>query len=146
MAEEKNLEDKAVEILDKLQEGAGAVAEKLAQLADAHGQEAINLGLNVVRIDNAITVVLGIGLLALAAVYHCILPNRLFKHAISLYKSEKNERFGITSWDNFAFGGGMASLPTAALSLAGLIHVLDIWAWVGMFYPEAVIAKKILGL
>ena len=122
-----------VEIIDKIDGRLQEVIDGISSLATEHGPNAVALGLDVVRLKGLGGLMIGFVMLVVAAVTAAFTVKFL-----RLFKADDNE-----GWEFASMGTGLVSFVTSLIALA---HLLDIWAWVAIFYPAAYLAKKVLGL
>lgn len=135
---------------DKVIENMGVVSDKLVQYMDAaekvitqYGGDAVNLGLNVLRIEAAGNLVVGIAWVLL------IWP--LFKSVQAGLRTSDGE------WRNKSTLVELlheidAEVPAVLLGTIGmgvaiyqsLTSLFYIWNWVGIFWPEAYAVHKFL--
>lgn len=127
------IEDKAVDIMDKAMVGAEKLSEKLAQLAEQYGPDVVDAGLAVARVTAAQKLLYG-----LIAV---IGSTAFFWIARYLVRKVRDE-----NWDEFFGIGGIFISGALGLffAIGGLIDLLSIWNWVGVFEPKLWIAHRIL--
>ena len=117
----EGIEQKAIELIEKFE----ALATDIAP-------DAIELGLMAARVAAVQDIVfsLAISLLAVSLLWF---PKKTWK----LMADE--------TIDDRVFGTGLASIPAIITGAIGTFGLLNIWAWVGIFYPELWIAKQVLG-
>ena len=121
MTELPTIEEKAVELI-----------EKFEQLATDIAPDAVELGMTTARVAAAQTLVTG-GILAILAIAGWFI---VFSKVLPWERGKVKCDFFYTS---------MASFVPGVISIATLVHLTDVWAWAGIFYPELWIAKQVLG-
>jgi len=124
----EGLEQKAVELLDKLE-----------SVVVNYAPQVVDLGLNVIRIEALGNVALIIILGMLAG----LVPFMFYK----LYKI-LSKKFEETKNDDYELGRFFTVLVgiTSFIILvwAMLWHIVNIWLWIGLFYPELALAHKLI--
>jgi len=125
----ENVAEQAKETVEVLTPVVTSMGEKMAQYMEAaqniitqYGGDVAELGLNVLRVEALTQIIPGIVLLILAYPYYKIVS------ALYLHEVEKTGD-GIAS---AIFGGALG----IGLVIGTLISLFNIWAWVGLFYPE----------
>lgn len=130
------VEDKAVEVIDKVANAVDAMTAKLATLAEKYGPEAIDAGLSVVRIKGASELIVGAAGIAVS-----VGAAGLARWAITrLGKAEPIDQ------DGYGFVAVASFFAMVGSAVFSLHRLLDIWNWVAVFEPKLWIAKKLLGL
>lgn len=127
------IEDKATTLtefsMDKM-EGFFDAAQKVLQ---QYGGDAVDLGLNVLRID-AFSQLLP-GVLALCVLF------------LTLKVANPIVKFKQADADNDSIAGIVGVLGCVSLLIAGVVtfaNLFNVWAWVGLFYPEIYAVHKFL--
>jgi len=117
------LEEKATELLTKFE-----------SIADQVGPQAVEATLSAVQYASVGGLVTGVVLTAAAA----ILANFSFK----FYKEECKQ--GPHSEGGYGFASLASAVVGAFLGMGGLANLFNVWHWVGIFDPAAVLAAKIV--
>lgn len=143
------LEDKAVELIDGAQQGLGALSEKLQELAIQYGPDVVDAALNVARITAAKPLVIGLGLLVLAATV-LLISRHLFLTGTSDVAADKKDGAHRGPYDvyngEYRRDTGLIGFVLGALLLIPVTATwFNIWNWVGLFAPELWIAHRVLG-
>ncbi len=128
----------AITVIDKIDGRLQEMIDKISSLATEYGPDVVNLGFDVVRISGAYGIILGAVFLAASVVsYHV---------AVTFNKSRRD----ADSWSSAELGCeagmGLSILSTLAFGVLTPFYLLDMWSWVAIFYPEAYLAHKVLGL
>lgn len=125
------LEDKAVDTIGKLETFAG----KLVDLSKQYAPDVWNLARQVARIEAIQTLVYGFVWLVIASL--------AWVAAIKLFRVAKKD-----DWDNPGpiIGMGVGGIIGLFTTIAACENLLNIYAWVSLWYPELWMAKKVLGL
>lgn len=129
--------------MEKLDQALSDIVTKIAELAERHGPDAINLAGFVFQMQAAKTLLAPIPLLLVAAALLYV-ASRLFPHVRKAFGSFDNE--GV------AVGGGIAmalcGLGGAVFTIVGAIALMDGFfnplIWAAMFDPHVAIAVKVL--
>lgn len=137
--------EKTTEVGKVVQEVADTVQDQMATYFDAakavmeqYGGDVVDLGLNVLRIEAISELSIFIMLPVLAYGFY-----KAGNKIMALHKAEllKEKRY----YDGWI--GVVALLSwgvTASLAVSSVIGLFNIWAWVGMFYPELYAVHKFL--
>lgn len=112
--------DKAIGMLDSLQEAAKQITTKLIDTAP----KAFEIICNIKTIDSLQLIALGIGFVALSVFFAFVLKTII---------NQGDEEFAI-------FVGTFTFVPCA---IASLIFLFNMWNWIGVFNPELAIAKDL---
>lgn len=113
-------------VFDKL-EGYMSAAKSVI---DTYGGDAAELGLLALRVEAASEIVRPLVLFILFAA--------LFFYALKIAMKGFRKEFDDNSTDEAAVGAGTAISVTLGLILVFCAtDIINIWAWVGIFYPEA---------
>ena len=129
------LESKAVEILDKLE-----------QLTTQYTPEIIDVTLGVVRvsgfktlISNLLTTLVGLSLMYLGWWLWTTYQKKL-KDNPNCTKQERD------NWEWFQYAGAtITSILGVICFIFSVFDIFDVWAWVSIFKPELALANKVLG-
>jgi len=125
-----NLEDKAVDLLDKLE-----------TLAEKYTPETIDAALAAVSVSGIGDILFGVfGLVGIAVASKPI--RKLINY---MHQKDKDEPYEL--WDlGLCPTWATYSLVTLPLSIAAICNLLDIWNWVAIFQPKLALAHQIMGL
>lgn len=166
---------------DKIVENMGVVSDKLVQYMDAaekvisqYGGDAVNLGLNVLRIEAAQGIAYGVITAILAIICYKMFPKgapnaeqdnlpedikKLIKkgyHGRTVSEDNKvaeatgdlrlSTLKGQVDWDDGynVIIGIVSAISGFSLIIAAAISLFDVWNWVGVFWPEAYAVHKFL--
>ncbi len=125
-----SLEDKAVELI-----------EKFESIAEDHGPQAIELGLDAVRIIGLQSVVGHV--IFLFIVLGFIYAAKKMWNVIENWKPEdhNNHKVDHDFWPTFPFG----VLCVGIFAFGGILMVrlFSVWGWVALFYPELWLVGKL---
>lgn len=113
-------------VLDKMDQYMSAAQEIISK----YGGDAVNLGLSVLQIEAAGYLFIGFCLLIL--IYPTI---RLFK-----FLAKKELEHAPDAGASIIFG----SIAVILLSVFSAVNLLNIWNWVGVFWPQAYAIHKFL--
>ena len=124
----EGLEQKAIQLLDKLESVVVDYTPKVVDLA-----------LNVVRVD----AVGNILLIILLGIFSIVVPIVFYKVWSRLNDKCKENKDSDTEMARFftAFGGIVSFI---ILIWTFLYSIVSIWGWVGLFYPELALAHKLI--
>lgn len=127
--------------MSKIFEYGEKITEKFIHLGETYGPNVVDLGLNVYRIQAAQSLL--IGFLCLM-----VIVGTLTYTYFILPKVVKWNYGGEETLPFFLFGvfSLMISYVTSFFCLFGLYKIFSIWNWIGLWYPEVLIAKQILNL
>ena len=118
--------------MDGIEEKAIELIEKFEALAVDVAPDAIELGLMAARVSAIQDLIFSVAWVALAAL--------LLRAPIMMWRWAEDwgmdDRVGVTV---------LTSAPSAVFCGFGVIGLLNIWSWAGIFYPELWIAKQVLG-
>ena len=155
---------------EKIVENVGTVSDKLVQYMDAaeqvitqYGGDAVNLGLNVLRIEAGQHILTGIIFIVVAVILYKIIPKSSKSYGSEIDKlivkgyykrgcvedSKVREATGSdrTSYLGTQWNEPYAFIP-AALSVISVIvsaaSLLNVWNWIGVFWPQAYAVHKFL--
>jgi hypothetical protein len=134
----------------KIVENLGTVSDKLVQYMDAaeqvitqYGGDAVNLGLNVLRIEAGGHIFIGALLSYLSYIFYRIA--RVGLNATNAQMREDNlfleKVYESDSETPCVIFGTVGTVVAAIFAGVGLF---DIWNWVGIFWPEAYAVHKFL--
>lgn len=131
--------DKVMEkTLDKADELLTSVLSGLKDLVSKYGSDAVDLGLNVIRIEGVSQILIGL-VLWMFVVFGVVLfmkMNDFRKHLLS--ENPKNDNFA----PEFAMFVGVAiSIGTG---FASIFFIFNIWNWVAIFAPQLYLAHKVV--
>jgi len=132
----KNVEEKAVELMDRSADAVEAFAVKLQALTLEYGPEVVDAVFWVARVDalSVIGVTAGVLIAGIALALNT-------KRAMAWSKRvEPNSETPLAIW------GHLVGLSSIVLLSIATIRILNPWPWVGVIEPQLWIAKKILGL
>jgi len=115
-----NLEEKALDII-----------EKLENLVTDNADKAVDLALETVKLESALTLSLG-GMFFLFS---------LIAASIAIWMWLKIKRWG-NGQEVLAV---LAIITSGAFFLAGVVHLAKVEVWMGLFAPETVLALRIIG-
>ncbi len=131
------LENKAVDILDKLEKLTTQFAPEVTDAAFA----AIQISAANSIVSNILVICFGI--------CFCVLAIKSRSYCLKMYREKKEE--GVNRYDN-DWDSGAIILPAAlsaiggVMLIVGIIHMFDIWTYVAIYDPRLALAHKILGL
>ena len=119
MSELPSIEEKAVELIEKFEALAVDVAP-----------DAIELGLATARVSAAAGLIQGIVALGIGILGGFIM-------------------YRMAKWELKRDGDCIISCLVSAIpvlvTVFGFVQIVNVWSWVGIFYPELWIAKQVLG-
>jgi len=115
-----NLEEKALDII-----------EKLENLVTDNADKAVDLALETVKLESVLTLSLGCTFFLLSIIAASI--------ATWLWFKVKNWSSGQEFLVVLAIG------TSGAFFLAGVVHLAKVEVWMGLFAPETVLALRIIG-
>ena len=124
-------------VIDKAMVGAEKLAQALQRMVEAYGSDAIDLALNVARIDAFSHLVPGSVCAVVATALFFF-----FRFAAKKWDEDYASQTGHykhSSWDVPTI---ISALLGTVLSVIAVAFLFNIWAWVGIFYPELWIVKK----
>ena len=126
-----SLEQKAVDILDKLE-----------KLTTQYAPEVLDAAASAVRVTGIGNIITGIGSMVSAAIVIWIAKN-----FANICRKKKEEEGYMSEWElgmglSLAVGG----ITGSVLSIVFLFRLLNIWNWIAIFNPKLALAHKILGL
>ena len=145
-----NLEDKAVDIMDKAMIGAEKLSAKLAELATQYGPDVVDAALQVARFKAAGELLAGTVSFVIA--YNLAkFSKRMFSAAAKRrdeFNKEKTSSYytakkDISEFEEF-FAGVASALLAVFLTIPTIITYGSIWNWVGIIEPKLWIANRIL--
>lgn len=122
------------EALDRLESHVASVADKMAELAEAHGQQFVDFGLAVARVDAANAAIKIVLLWAISGLL--VLCARSLLRWGAAQEEPERDMAKVAA----VFCVGLAFLPGLTGLFAGA------WPFIGVFYPEMWVAKQVLGL
>lgn len=131
-----SLDEAAANALNMGVDKLGELSDKFGEIALAHGQDAVDLGLNVARVSAGSELVSGLLFLALSIIL-IVFCNKYYRWLT------KDEADFCASPACMIVGGGWCAAVIGSLMSAK--YIINLWAWVGIFYPELWVAKEILG-
>lgn len=117
-------------IMDSIQNGVVTVAGQ----AIKYTPDVMDAALMVIRIDNIQQLIKSFVFLVLGI----ILIYVLYKQAIMYRKSDYYGKDSISMWIFFT------AIPACIINPTGLIGILNIWTWVGIFQPKLYIAHLLM--
>ena len=127
----ETLEQKAVELLDKLE-----------VLATKYTPEAIDAAASAVTVTAAGNLLLGI-----AGIGAAIFAWWVTKNFATYCRSKYQEDGWASDWDlGWRFGLGIGGIISGILALISVPYLFDVWNWVALFNPKLALAHRILGL
>ncbi len=126
----------ALKVIDKIDGRLSELAAKLSSLVTEYGPEAMSLTMDTVRLA-------GLGPLIVGFILLCILP-------ISTYFLVKFAKLaGKASYSEdgpYIFGVVACGVVTFVSAAVQTFTTFYFWHYVAVFYPEAYLAHKVLGL
>lgn len=145
MAEQ--VEEKAVELMDKAADAIEAFAGKLEALGVEYGPDVVDAALGVARVSAASEIVTGFVLTACGAV-GLRFGWPLASNGIKLARRYMKPDYPVNGPDGFALAavGSVGCVISCIVLMIGLLELIDVWPWVGIFEPKLWIAKQVLGL
>lgn len=126
-----NLEDRAIEVIDKALDGIDKLSNMLSEVAVQYGPDVVDAALTVVRISGAGELIIGFVVLISAIIYFCKLKS-LWGWAI---KKDDEAHCLIPIF------GTVGAVITA---IVGLIILINPWYWVAVIEPKLWVAHQIL--
>ena len=125
-----SLEGKAVELI-----------ERFETIAEQHGPQAVELGLDAVRVIGAQSLIGGVlGLIGVTVAF--FLGKKLYKIIVN-WKPEEHDNKSVDR-DFWPYGPmGMACILGGISMFFALIDLLNVWLWVALFYPELWLVGKL---
>ena len=132
-----DIDQKIIEIIDRIQSGVVQ-----------HAPAAMDLALNVVRVDSAAQIATGF-LLFLAFLGGLLCCRNAARYAIGLNRwqslsppdDEPYRKYRKSEPIILASVG--AAVPLLIVGLHGINRLFSVWNWVGVFYPELRLAKDV---
>ena len=134
--------------MDNIDKSIASVVDKLNELVSANAQDAVNLGLTVVKINCIQNLITGFLFLVVAVVIGYIAQRNLraaFKH------NKNNEENKWRPYDKGyidPFHYGMIGVITAVITFIpgciALFALTNVYNWIGLSEPKVVLAKAIL--
>ena len=117
--------------MNKLDEKALDIIEKLENLVTDNADKAVDLALQTVKLESVLTLSLG-GMFFLLSIIAASLATWMW--------------LKVKHWSNGQeFLGALAIVLSGAFFLAGVVHVAKVEIWMGLFAPETVLALRIIG-
>lgn len=117
--------------MSTLEEKALGIIEKLENLVTDNADKAVDLALQTVKLESAITLSLG-GMFFLFSIIAASCATWMWVK--------------IKKWGNgHEFLGALAIVTSGGFFLAGAVHMAKVETWMGLFAPETVLALKIIG-
>jgi hypothetical protein len=116
--------------------------QKLGELVQQHGPQAINLAAQVVRVDGLSSIVRGAGMAILGAG----LGYAAYRTARASIREnckdilEQNVGLAVGS----AFGAAALAIGTALLAINAYADLADPWNWVALLNPKLALAHQVL--
>lgn len=126
------------ETTDKLIAAGEKLVERLSEIGSQYGPKAVDLANNVYFVSAlndllfALTWVVLCGLSSFLAIF----GSRMAKNA----EANRNDSDGWVALMIFGIVGAVIAAILAVMSLS------NAWMWVGLFHPEVLMAKQVLGL
>ena len=143
--------DSVTAVMDRAEQWASVISDKLAAIAAEHGPATVELALMAARIDAAkglVTGALGAFLLAAGALLS-------FRNAAPWMQAINQSTWGDSREERDAAEGrmwhhGPRALIGLPMGILGILlaadNIFDIWRWAGVIEPKLWLAKKVLGL
>lgn len=134
-------EEEKQKAVDSAKDVLGFAADKMEQYFEAakqvleqYGPDAVDLGLAALRVEAASELVLPLALFVVG----CIVARKsfLFLNAEVPTGNDIETRKRYLDDSPETFSGMLALLLGSLFGLGGLVFLLDVWAWAGIFYPE----------
>lgn len=131
MNKHQTIENKTIELLDALQQGAVKVGDAMVQ----YSPDVVDAALQIVRIDGAASIFEGfvLGVLAYIGYKFC---RRMYK-ALEDAKPTDDEV-------PLMLGVALSGPTTIVLAILSVSKVTQIWNWVAIFEPKLALAKRIV--
>ena len=135
-------EKATTDIADRLFTYGEQLAEKMAELGQQYGPQVVDLALNVYRIQAMQS--LAWGALGLVTTIITVITMVVTFKRLSLWVQADKSTYSdhpiaYTFW---ATGGALIGTP----SLIASLNLFSVWNWVGIWHPEVLMAKQVLGL
>jgi presenilin-like A22 family membrane protease len=112
------------------------VIDKLNELVTSNSTDAINIALELVRIDciqsmtvTLATLVTSIGLWTL-----------VYKAYQWYLEAQKQDRW----LDGWLLISGLVAIPASTASVVAIVSLCNVYMWIGLFDPKIVLAKRIV--
>lgn len=135
-------EKATTDIADRLFAYGEQLAEKMAELGQQYGPQVVDLALNVYRIQAIQSLAwgaLGLALTITTIVMMAATLKRLTPWVESDEHPYSDRPIVYLLW---AIGGASIGIPSFIVSL----RLFSVWSWVGIWHPEVLMAKQVLGL
>lgn len=130
----------ATDVADRLFTYGEQLAEKLNELGQQYGPQVVDLAMNVYRIQAAQELVLAFFcLLYMIAYLTCICR---FLPRVVHWVEDKDTEGGAFLTVAVTVVGGFG----AVASLFVIPALVNVWNWIGLWHPEVLMAKQVLGL
>lgn len=125
-----------------IQFNVDAALAKLGELVQQHGPDAVNLAAQVVQVNAAGNLIVGV--LALAAAGGCA---ALIKRPLKVVREESAKDFMVRNDARELFGVvGVVALTIVGtiLAIVSAVSLFDVWTWIGLFNPKLALAHEVL--
>lgn len=135
-------EKATTDIADRLFAYGEQLAEKIAELGQQYGPQVVDLTLNVYRIQaiqNLAWGALGLALTITTIITMAATLKRLVPWVESDEHPFSPRAMAYAFW---GMGGALIGIPSFIASL----KLFSVWNWVGIWHPEVLMAKQVLGL
>lgn len=130
--------------LEKIQPLIEKFGQKLGELANAYGPNVVDLVLWTARVTAIRTLLIGLFATGAAwALWVFFAKQRV--RAMDLIEKKRGGG-GATDPDGAVFAAIVLFAAASVATLIAGLHLSDAYAWVGLFRPEVILAKKIIGL
>lgn len=129
-----NLEEKAIEVIDKAMDGVEKLSNMLSDVAVQYGPEVVDAALTVVRISGAGNIVVGLTLAILPLFFFCNIKN-LWKWALKHETSSDSGSLVLVV---------LSGMGCVASSIVSFIMLINLWTWVAIIEPKLWVAHEIL--
>ena len=131
----------AQEVAEVVQDQMSAYFDAAKAIMEQYGGDVVNLGLNVLRIEAASELITPLCFFLISSV--TLFIGRKIHKSIDKEKEKCKE-------ENKHFDDGIYGAPAIFYGVGTLVGVIstialiDLWAWVGIFYPELYAVHKFL--
>lgn len=116
----------------KLEEKALDIIEKLENLVTDNADKAVDLALETVKLESVLTLSLG-GMFFLLSIIAASIATWMWFRLTKKWSSGQEFLWGLTV------------ITSGGFFLAAIVHVAKVETWMGLFAPETVLALRIIG-
>ena len=128
------------ETTDKLLQAGEKLIDRIAEIGQQYGPQAAELALNVYRIEAINNLLVG-GLFLLLTIAFVAGTAWASIKVVRLMRDEDEELMIL-----FASIALVGSVPSALFFLGAASRLVDAYNWIGLWHPEVLMARQVLGL